>query len=287
MLPHAPAQEARCIMCGNEASPFCVLDAASYFRCATCGGMFLHPMPTPHEMREYAERQYRAGDYAQYAKARPLKLETFRRRLALVRKHQPTGKLLDLGAACGFMIEAALEAGYDARGVEFSEEAIRLAAPGIRDRIHAGDVTELEPGEYDVITAFDILEHAHDPLAALRQWSDLLRPGGLLVLTSPDTDSIFRKVLGSRWPMLQPFQHTALFSGGAMAGFLESAGLRLLELRSAEKIMTMSYLLGQLEIYLPRAIRIAQRVGRAFPKLLNRPMSFRIGEFIALARKQS
>ena len=236
-------------------------------------------------MREYAERHYRAGVYTEYAKARSLKIETFRRRLALIRKHQGSGKLLDLGCACGFMIEAALEAGYDARGVEFSEEAIRLAGPEVRHRISVGDIDKLERGEFDIITAFDVLEHTQDPLAALRQWSGLLRPGGLLAITSPDTDSIFRKLMGSRWPMLQPFQHTAMFSASAMAGFLEKAGLRLLEIRSAEKVMTMSYLLGQLELYFPRAIPLCQRAGSPFPKLMNQPIGFRIGEFMAVARK--
>ncbi len=237
-------------------------------------------------MREYAEKHYQDGVYAEYAKARAVKVETFRRRLALIRKYQGTGKLLDLGCACGFMIEAALEAGYDAWGVEFSEEAIRIAAPEIRGRIHREDINRLQAGAYDVLTAFDILEHAQDPRATLRRWAEMLRPGGLLVVTSPDTDSIFRKVMGRHWPMLQPFQHTAMFSGGAVGRFLEEAGLHMLEVRSAEKVMTTSYLLGQLDIYFPLTSRFLRRVGGAFPKLMGRSIPFRIGEFIALARKK-
>jgi cyclopropane fatty-acyl-phospholipid synthase-like methyltransferase len=236
-------------------------------------------------MREYAEKHYRAGVYAEYTRARPLKIETFRRRLALIRGYQGSGKLLDLGCACGFMIEVALEAGYDAWGVEFSEEAVKQAAPALRGRIRLGDINALPAGEYDVITAFDILEHAQQPLDSLRRWAEMLRPGGLLVITSPDTDSIFRKLMGSRWPMLQPFQHTAMFSGVAMSGFLERAGLRMLEIRSAQKVMTMNYLLGQLDIYFPRATRLCHLAGNAFPRLMDRSIPFRIGEFIAMARK--
>jgi len=278
-------RSARCVLCGQEARLSCVLEGGTYFRCEACGGMFLHPTPTLEEMRAYAEKHYRTGVYAEYAKARPLKIATFRRRLELIRKHRSTGKLLDLGCACGFMIEAALEAGFDARGVEFSEEAIRAAAPAIRSRIHRGDVNDLAPGEWDVITAFDIIEHAQDPLASLRRWAGLLRPGGLLVITSPDTASVLRKIMGSRWPMLQPFQHTAMFSREAIGGFLEGAGLRPLELQKAEKVMTPGYLVGQLELYFPRASRLVQRAGAAFPKLMNRPINFRIGEFIAIAQR--
>jgi 2-polyprenyl-3-methyl-5-hydroxy-6-metoxy-1,4-benzoquinol methylase len=249
--------------------------------------MFLHPMPTGEEMQAYAERHYRDGVYAEYARARELKLETFRRRLALLQPHRPGKRLLDLGSACGFLLEAALAAGFDPTGVEFSAEAIQLARPEVRDRIHRGDVSALPPGQgYDVLTAFDIIEHAHDPVATLRSWAGLLGPGGLLVLTSPDTDSAFRKVLGARWPMLQPFQHTAMFSAGSVGRFLEQAGFSPLEVRPAEKVMTPAYLLGQLELYFPRLARWSLRAGRPFPGLLGRPIPFRIGEFLAIARKR-
>jgi len=238
-------------------------------------------------MHAYAERHYREGVYAEYARARPLKLATFRRRLALIRRHAPGRRLLDLGAACGFMLEAALEAGFDPSGIEFSAEAIGLAAPEVRGRITRGDINDLPPGAFDVITAFDILEHAQDPLQTLRAWADRLRPGGILALTTPDTDSLLGKLMGSRWPMLQPLQHTVLFSGKAMPRHLRQAGLTLLDLRAAEKVMTPGYLVGQLEPYFPRASRLALRLAGAWPALGQRAIPFRIGEFLAMARKDA
>ncbi len=202
-------------------------------------------------MRAYAEDHYKAGVYAEYTKARPIKLATFRRRIELIRKYKPSGKLLDLGCACGFMIEAALEAGYDASGVEFSKEAINAAAPGIKERIIQGDINQLQPGEFDIITAFDIIEHTQDPLASLRQWADLLKPGGILVITSPDTDSMFRKLMRSRWPMLQPLQHTFLFSGSGVSEGLSRAGLRPIEVLTAHKVMTIDYLAGHFKSTFP------------------------------------
>jgi len=274
-----------CALCRSASERYCAVQDGAYRRCRTCGALFLHPMPTPDEMRAYAERHYREGVYAEYARARSLKIATFRQRLALIRKHAPGGRLLDIGAACGFMLEAALEAGYEPAGVEFSEEAIRLAAPEVRGGITRGDMNDLPPGQYDVITAFDILEHAQDPLATLRAWADRLRPGGVLALTTPDTDSFLRKAMRGRWPMLQPMQHTVLFSGTSMPRFLEAAGLQVLELREATKVMTPAYLVGQLEPYFPRAARLGRRLAAAVPALADRAIPFRIGELIAIARK--
>jgi SAM-dependent methyltransferase len=274
-----------CALCGGKAVFYCALDGGTYFRCAECRGLFLHPTPTLDEMRAYAEAHYRNGVYAEYVAARALKLATFRDRLRWIKKYKSSGKLLDLGCACGFMIEAALEAGYDASGVEFSQEAIRAAAPAVRDRIRQGDINRLPAGEFDVITAFDILEHTQDPLASLRQWAGFLRPGGVLVVSSPDTDSFFRKAMGSRWPMLQPFQHTFLFSGSRFGGVLARAGLKPLEVREAKKVMTIDYLVGQLRIYFPRIVKAYVATRKIFLGATAVPVPFRIGEFIAIAEK--
>ena len=277
---------APCPLCGASSRPFGAEGQGPYRGCPACGALFLHPMPTPQQMRAYAEHHYREGVYAEYARARPLKLATFRRRLALIRRHAPAGRLLDLGSACGFMLEAALEAGYDPSGVEFSLPAIELAAPGIRPRLTHGDVNDLPPGRYDVLTAFDIIEHQLDPGATLRRWADRLRPGGVLVLTTPDAGSPLRHLLGRRWPMLQPLQHTVLFTRSAMGRLLGQAGFDLLEVRGAHKVMTPAYLAGQLEPYFPRLSRAALRLGRAAPGLAGLAIPFRIGEFLALARKR-
>src|SRR5258706_14383421 len=166
-----------CFLCGEHAAFYCELDGGNYFRCAQCGSMQLHPTPSLEQMRTYAESHYKNGVYTEYTRARPLKLATFRTRIELIKKHKPSGKLLDLGCACGFMIEAALDAGYDAWGVEFSREAIGAADPRIRDRIHQGDINQLDHetlGKADIITAFDIRQHTQDPLASLRHWAELL-----------------------------------------------------------------------------------------------------------------
>ncbi len=85
--------------------------------------------------------------------------------------------------------------------------------------------------------------------------------------------------------MLQPFQHTFLFSRSAVAGALSRAGLRPLEVKSAQKVMTVDYLVGQLQIYFPTAVKLFQSASKAFLGTTALPIPFQIGEFIALAEK--
>ncbi len=236
-------------------------------------------------MKEYVEADYRDGLYKKSLEGHDFKLHTFERRIKLLKKYIPTGKLMDLGCSSGFMVEVALKAGYDAWGIEIAEWAVKAAAPEIKDRIQQGDINLLSSGSYDILTAFDILEHTRQPLEVLKQWAGLIRPGGFLMIATPDTNSILRLLMGSRWPMLQPFQHTFLFSRSHFGDLLCKAGLKTREITTATKVMTPEYLMVQLQRYFPRTMRTGLAVGKALPFLFKRPITFRIGEFLAVAQK--
>jgi SAM-dependent methyltransferase len=275
-----------CPVCGGAASLYRRLAGGDYHRCGACGGLFLHPFPTPDRMRAYADAEYGDGGlYGEYAKARDLKVATFRRRLRTIRRFVSGGRLLDLGCSCGFMLEVALESGFDAHGVEFSAAAIAAAAPSVRDRIRQGDVDQVPPGTQDVVTAFDILEHSQEPGAALRRWGTLLRPGGVLAITTPYTEAFLRRVMGGRWPHLQPHQHTFLFSKRQMPALFAEAGLETLLVEPAVKVMSAAYLLGQLELVFPWATRAGRVLDRIAPGPMRVPIPFRISEMFALARR--
>ncbi len=96
-----------------------------------------------------------------------MKVATARPRLAAIKKLAKGSSVFwTCGCATGFFMEAAAEEGFDVRGVEFSTVAISKARPDIRERMTCGDVNALlakEPEKFDVVTAFDIIEHVQDP----------------------------------------------------------------------------------------------------------------------------
>ena len=237
-------------------------------------------------MSEHAENEYSSGLYKEYVGAAALKYETFRRRMALIRKKATGVRLLDVGCSSGYFIEVALENGFDAYGIELSSRAISLAKENIRKRITQGDVNILgQSGEnpYDVIVAFDIIEHTQDPLLFLRSIKELLKPGGCIVLSTPDTGHFVRSVMGSRWPMLQPLQHTYLFSKRAISRALEMAAYHDLRISNAYKVLSIEYLVGQVRHYNPLLFH-AYRAARIFmPEFLRqKPFSINIGEMLVL-----
>src|SRR4051812_1733846 len=142
---------------GLPARRYCEKDGATYYLEPASGTIFQAQMPTVGAMNRYADDEYASGVYREYAKSRDLKIATARPRLAAIKQRTAGRQLLDVGCATGFFMEAAADAGFDVRGVEFSTAAIALARPDMRVRIVHGDVNTLssrEAGKFDVLTAF-------------------------------------------------------------------------------------------------------------------------------------
>lgn len=286
-----PSTAARCVLCDRESRPRYVKGPAQYWECAGCGLLYQDPLPDAAEMQKFVDAEYSSGVYQEYVQVRELKYATFRRRLALIRPRVPGGRLLDVGCACGYLIDVALEAGYDAYGVEFSAAAAAQASSRAQPRIVVANVDRITAeglGEFDVITAFDIIEHSLDPLNFLADLRALLRPGGLLVLTTPDSRHALRFVMGARWPMLQPLQHTFLFSRTGIRLALARAGLTPGDVLPATKCLTLDYLAGQIEGHNPALHQLYRALSPVIPGALRHyRFNVNIGELLMLAVKPS
>jgi 2-polyprenyl-3-methyl-5-hydroxy-6-metoxy-1,4-benzoquinol methylase len=284
----APAVRVPCPVCGVSAAPAERVGAATYYGCPVCETLFQHPMPTIEAMRAYVDAEYAGGVYNDYVAAANLKSLTFAGRVRAIEKRIGRGRLLDVGASCGFFVEQALRSGFDAYGIELSSEAIAMAPEGVRERLILGDVNTLDLARlepFDVITAFDLIEHVFDPLKFLRELARVAKPGSWVVISTPDVSHLLRHVLRARWPMFQPLQHTVLFSPRSLRLALSSAGYDQISIGPATKTLTADYLAGQINMYLPAAVNLYRRASRAIPEALRtRPINVNIGELLAFAR---
>ena len=284
----ASAEQVACPICGVTAQPAERVGAATYFGCPVCETLFQHPMPTIDQMSAYLDAEYASGVYNDYVAAAGLKSLTFQRRVRTIRQRVSAGRLLDVGASCGFFVEAALGAGFDAYGIELSAEAISMAPAGVRERLLHGDLNTIDFARleaFDVVTAFDVIEHVFDPPAFLRGLRRATKPGSWVVISTPDAGHLLRHVLRSRWPMFQPLQHTVLFSRRGLRLALSSAGFQDIAIGPATKTLTADYLAGQVEMYLPAAVKLYRAAARAIPESVRtKTVDVNIGELMAFAR---
>jgi 2-polyprenyl-3-methyl-5-hydroxy-6-metoxy-1,4-benzoquinol methylase len=238
-------------------------------------------------MATWADSEYASGAYHDYVAARPMKMRHFEQRLDDVGDLVKPGRLLDVGCSCGYFMEVAAARGFEVHGVEFSSAAIAAAAADFRPRIFEGRLEDMpDKGLFDVISAFDLIEHVHDPRAFLRRCASLLNPQGVLLVSTPDTGHFLRFLMGSRWPMLQPMQHLSLFSRKALAGAVRAEGFEVVSIETCYKTLSVDYLVNQIESLNPLLSRALGGVTRAVPASVRRKYRrVNIGEILAVGRR--
>lgn len=97
-------------------------------------------------------------------------------------------KWLDVGCGLGYLVKEAEEEGIDAYGIEISEHALSNAV--IKGKIIQASITNIpfSNESFDVVSAIDVLEHIHprEVLKAVSEIYRVLKPGGLLIITTPN-----------------------------------------------------------------------------------------------------
>ncbi|MFH1564180.1 MAG: class I SAM-dependent methyltransferase [Nitrospirota bacterium] len=184
-----------CDLCGeNISKKLCEIGTTTILQCKECGLMFRTPIPTKEELKDY----YSSGYYEEYGfreyagrKHHILKyrfepvLNFFKGQISNVLK---TPKVLDIGCALGFFIELLKKQGWEAKGVEFSNDAAEYAKKELGLDVHAGSVEEVgfESESFDVITMLDVLEHVTSPNTILKEVNRILKKQGLILATIPN-----------------------------------------------------------------------------------------------------
>lgn len=121
----------------------------------------------------------------------------FRAGLDLIEAHVgPNGSLLDVGCATGSFLSLAKGRGWECRGVEVSAFAAARARESTGCEIFCGKLVDAPfgDGSFDVITMWDLLEHLPVPLQGLENARRLLKPSGVLLVNTPNENSLLRKV---------------------------------------------------------------------------------------------
>jgi len=228
---NAAAPSGICPLCGGASAFWLVKNALPIQRCSACDNRFLAPSDVPADLESLYSTEYFSGGvatgYPTYQQDAPMLERNFAERVRRISRWHAPGRILDVGAAYGYFVKAAREAGWDASGVELAPEVAREAAQLAQAEIIAGDFLQvpLAPG-FDVITMFDVIEHVRDPLAWLVHARELLAPGGLLVIETGDVASAWARWLGRYWYFLDPPQHLWYFTGAGLEALLARAGFR-------------------------------------------------------------
>ena len=214
-----------CILCGNEhAGLRCIKEGYRLVRCSSCGLVYVNPRPRPETSVEmYNMNHISPFDY--YVEHRAEDSRTFAKRLILVEQCVQPGRLLDVGCAVGTMLEVAQSRGWQAQGIDINRRSVEYSKKERGLNAEVGTISDVNAsGCFDAVVMNDVLEHLHDPMAAMRRVHSLLAEGGIVFIATPDIGSPLARITGRRWLHLKPDEHIYYFSRRTITKLLEQAG---------------------------------------------------------------
>src|SRR5262245_9428917 len=161
--------------------------------CDSCHLRFLARQPTREGFVELYDSDYFQSDYhcgcdeRSYFANEESFVKLAREQLGWIEKETRPGRILEVGCAGGYFLEAARTRGWQPVGIEISEVAATFARQklGLDGRTGTIDTVELEAGTFEAAFLGDVLEHVPDPVDTLRAVHRLLKPRGILLVDGP------------------------------------------------------------------------------------------------------
>jgi 2-polyprenyl-3-methyl-5-hydroxy-6-metoxy-1,4-benzoquinol methylase len=292
-----------CLLCGSRElrrEPFAYEFEGVTFpgvRCASCGFVFLRRQPVGEGFHRMYDARYFESDYHcgheehPYFAGEAEESGAAHRLLEWIERDVPRGKILEIGSAGGYFLQAAARRGWQAAGVEISEDAARFARDTLGLDVQTGTLesARLEPGSFDVAYMGDVLEHVPEPMDTLRGLHALVRPGGAVVIVGPATiHSLDRQLglavlgaVGATKVLRQAPYHLSEFVPATLRFALEHAGFHVTRMRQSKipptwrnvrKRPSLEYLAkGVLDVPNWLVTRLTGRLGDRLAALARRP----------------
>lgn len=260
--------------------------------CTQCGLVQLDPLPDVEATRHLYEDGYFGGGggegagYTDYAAQEAEYLATFDEELDRIAPFAAAGTLLDVGCGFGWLVRQALARGYEAHGVDVSGDAVEIASRSLPGRVHAGTpgtAPALAGLRFDVIFGSHVIEHVTDPRPFVADLAARLRPGGVIVLVTPDVTSTLARVSGRRWVSYKIPEHVAYYSPATMRRLLEGEGLRVSTIEPAHQHYRLPFVADRVRALIRPIDRLVPHLEN-LPGLRDRRIRIPTGSLRAIAR---
>jgi len=236
----------KCNLCGSRSysklftvkgrSKFSYPFPLAYVKCKRCGLVFTNPRPDRKEiLKQYDSEHYRSSIIPKNNYILRREIDADIRKISFLERFKKKGRLLDVGCAQGFFIYIARMKGFKVYGVETSKRTSSFAKNTLKLDVFnmSFEKAKLKENYFDVITAFNLIEHLENPLGFLKKCYSLLKKHGILVIATPSLDSLHFKILGKRWECASdPAQHLYLFNKKTLSMLAKKAGFKIRHLKS-------------------------------------------------------
>ena len=272
-----------CNLCGRDDTDIYHRERLPYFnrmldftivRCRSCRLVYTNPRLADHNATYLLHNLDHPEQLEKHARAKKTVFDSALKKIISLQKpftDNAKPRLLDLGSGSGHFLAHARRRGFDVRGVEPAPAPAQYARENLNVPVINQDLTQVDfpPECFDVITAWDVLEHLGDPRAALDRSLRWLRPGGIFAARFPSPawqkikGLIFHRLLAGTHPAFAPTIHLYFFSPRTFARLARLVGLKVLLTRTtAPEPNTDNFSLNCLKFLSHAALRCCETFSR-------------------------
>ena len=253
------AENIACLNCGNNTeiaqtglfdTRFGIPAAYSIARCSVCGLEQTTPLASPEEIKSLYETYYNFGgeNGTIYTRLRSLFLSSLLYQFWMIldgdisfHSKRGCGRLLDVGCNEGRGLAIYKKNGFSAEGLELNENAANVAR-SLGFVVHTQLVETFEPSErYDVVVLSNVLEHSLEPALMMTHVYRLLRPGGEVWISCPNSRSWLRSVFGRYWINWHVPFHISHFSVETLRGLLREKGFTVVDAKQCTPALWVAH----------------------------------------------
>ena len=204
-----------------------------YWKCSNCQLIFLENIP--ENLSDYYQESYyeipSIEKLSSIAKANRYQVE-------FILNHVKSGKLLEIGPSFGTFSLQAKNAGFEVDAIEMDKRCCEFLSSSvgvnaINSNCPESAIVDLE--KHDAIVLWHNIEHLPNPWEFLTEAARNLNPGGILLIASPNPESIGFRFLNSDWPHVDAPRHLNLIPEKLLTDFLQPFGLDLVRSTTKDK----------------------------------------------------
>lgn len=205
-------------------------------KCTNCGFVRLYPKLSKAELTKY----YPPARYYSYGAATAPsffgKLRTFFiaheffQLVPAMPQRGGRGKILDIGCGSGETLAQLKSIGWDVYGLDVDAEAIQVAHKRGLKNVSLGsyeDMQKYPDNFFDAIRFYHVIEHLDDPRVCLRLAYKKLKPGGEIIIGTPNMDGLIAKIARQYWYNLDCPRHLYLFTPKTLGSLVEKNGFSI------------------------------------------------------------
>jgi len=232
-----------CLMCGkNKDEVIHTFDSThnprikdlKIVRCKSCGFAYMNPQLELKELTTLYPQSLHESKRKSKLKFLKKYYERIRLKHVLKEARKDSKNILDVGCSNGFFLELAKKKGMDIYGTEFGKKQVAYLRKHVTNNAYTSEKELIGKVKFDIITAFDVIEHLRNPEEFIRNCSKLLKKDGLLVIMTVVLDSWTYKVFKGRVMWIAD-QHLFYFTREQLAKLLKKYGLEIYKTKTYNK----------------------------------------------------